>query len=76
MSSANRREVANWTESGMSLIKMINRRGPSMLPWDTPEVTGSSEERVPSIQTICDLLDRYELNQFQRSPVIPILLSL
>ncbi len=41
MSSANRRGIADCTESGRSLMKMMNRRGPRMLPCGTPEVTGS-----------------------------------
>ena len=51
VSSANKRGVADCTESGRSLIKMINMRGPRMLPCGTPEVTGSLEEKVPSIAT-------------------------
>ena len=51
VSSANKRGAADCTESGRSLIKMINKRGPRMLPCGTPEVTGSSEEMVPSIIT-------------------------
>ena len=39
VSSANKRGAADCTESGRSLIKMINKRGPRMLPCGTPEVT-------------------------------------
>ena len=31
-------------ELGRSLIKMTNKRGPRMLPWGTPEVTGNIDE--------------------------------
>ena len=52
MTSANKRGVADCTESGRSLIKINDKQeGPRMLPCGTPEVTGSLEEMVPSIIT-------------------------
>ena len=58
VSSANRRRVADCKESGRSLIKMMNRRGPRMLPCGTPEVTRSFEEIVLSMVTDYDLSER------------------
>ena len=45
VSSANVSTIEEETQLVRSLIKMINRRGPKMLPWGTPEVTGRTEER-------------------------------
>ena len=39
-------------------MKMMNRRGPRMLPCGTPEVTGSFEEIALSMVTDCDLPER------------------
>ena len=44
VSSANRRGVDEWMEFGRSFIKMTNKRGPRMLPWGTPDVTGNMDE--------------------------------
>ena len=49
VSSANRKGEEEVIESGRSLTKRVNNRGPRMLPCGTPEVTGSCDEKVPLI---------------------------
>ena len=39
------------TQSGRSLINTRKSRGPSMLPWGIPEITGSSDELQLFIDT-------------------------
>ena len=46
----------------MSLKKIINKRGPRMDPWGTPEVTGRGEEWVVPTLTDCVRSERYECN--------------
>lgn len=41
VSSAKRSVSADLTERGRSLMYMMNNRGPSILPWGTPEMTRS-----------------------------------
>ena len=58
VSSANRKGEEEVIESGRSLTKRINSTGPRMLPCGTREVTGSCDEKVPSIATDCVLYDK------------------
>ena len=52
LSSANSRQrVSLWTWDGMSLIYRRNMRGPSTVPWETPDDTASSGDFVPSTKT-------------------------
>lgn len=39
---------------GRLLIKIVNRRGPRMLAWNTPDVTGRTKEHEPSMLTTWD----------------------
>ena len=69
---------------------ILKRIGPKIEPCGTPHVTGASEDlvsvkvmlRVESskdgliVLVNCDLLDRYDRNQFRGSPLIPIFSSL
>ena len=42
------------------MINIKNSRGPSMLPWGTPERTGSIAELQPFIETCWTLFVRYK----------------
>ena len=56
-SSAKRRALA-WTLDGRSLMYARNSRGPSTVPWGTPDVTGAELDDLPSTTTFWVLLDR------------------
>ena len=43
-SSAKRNKSDLDTQLGRSLMYTINRRGPRILPWGTPDKTGSGDE--------------------------------
>ena len=70
VSSAKRRALLQWMESGRSFMYIINSRGPRMLPWGTPDTAGSKYEYVSLIDTNWDLLVRYSLNQVKKFPEI------
>ena len=40
VSSAKSRALLQWIVSGRSFMYKMNRRGPRMLPWGTPDITG------------------------------------
>ena len=56
-SSANNLTV-DWTQWGRSLIYARNKRGPSTIPWGTPDVTGAGLDVFPSRVTCWCLLLR------------------
>ena len=56
-SSANRR-IDEDVSAVMSLMKMRKSRGPSTVPWGTPDITGASLEVNPSTTTLWFLHDR------------------
>jgi len=45
-------------ELGKSFMYTRNNKGPSILPWGTPEITGRGVDKVSLILTIYDLFDR------------------
>ena len=51
VSSANRNVLECFMVDDRSFMYMRNRRGPSRLPWGTPETTGSVEELLLLMQT-------------------------
>ena len=51
VSSAKRNELEWFREEDRSFIYMRNRRGPSKLPWGTPEITGRVEDLLLLIHT-------------------------
>ena len=53
-----------------------NRRGPNILPWGTPDLTGSGVEMAELMETHWVRLVRYACSQFQTEPVRPIFQSL
>ena len=50
---------------------MRNSKGPRILPWGTPDSTGSKFEGWLFITTYWDQSDKYDLNQDQSLPEIP-----
>ena len=59
VSSANRYGMAEDKTSGISFIYYKTKRsGPRILPWGTPETTGSRADKLPFILTHCVLEDR------------------
>lgn len=71
MSSANKND-SEWTiDEGKSFIYKRNKRGPSMLPCGTPEITGNIEELPLLIHTYWCLLERYSRNHLHRLPTTP-----
>ena len=50
-SSGKRDIVQNAVELGISLMYIINIQGPWMLPWDTPDRTGSKSDQYPTTDT-------------------------
>ena len=55
VSSAKRNNLVKRLLDGRSLMYIRNKRGPRMLPWGTPEITGREEEEQPEIETCCCL---------------------
>ena len=47
---------------------MEKRLGPSMEPWETPQELGFEEGGRLLKETLKDLLDQYEENQFKAGP--------
>ena len=43
----------DFPESVRSLMKIRNKMGPRTLPWDTPALTGTRDERGPLRSTRC-----------------------
>ena len=72
MSSANSLAVVEWSkESVTSLMKTLNKSGPSTLPWQTPLVTWQGLDREELILTRWDRPERKEDIQKKRLPLIP-----
>ena len=46
---------------GISLMNIVNKIGPSTLPWGMPETTLVQSEYVVLITTLCSLFDRKSL---------------
>ena len=50
---------------------MINRIGPSIVPWGTPEITGDQSEQLPVNMTRCLLFVKKFLIHSNRESSIP-----
>ena len=50
---------------------MINKIGPSIVPWGTPEITGDQSELLPLNTTRCLLFVKKFLIHSNRGPSIP-----
>ena len=71
-SSANSlQRVSGWTMSGRSLIWSRKSRGPSTVPWGTPDKTSASSLLSPSTMTDCLRPVRKAEIQRWTSPVMP-----
>jgi hypothetical protein len=57
-SSANKRNLEWFILSERSLIKLLNKRDPSVEPWGTPDNTEKGEENLTKIWTKEDLFDK------------------
>ena len=69
VSSASRNELECFRDDESSFIYyMRNRRGPSRLPWGTPETTGRVIQLLLLMHTYWCLLDRYSWNHLHRLP--------
>jgi len=55
VSSANRNIFEDDADVGRSLTNIKNNSGPRILPWGTPEITGSWSEMEPFMVTHCIL---------------------
>ncbi|KAJ0170933.1 hypothetical protein K1T71_013705 [Dendrolimus kikuchii] len=55
-SSAYKRKFENLKQLFISLIKIVNKSGPSRDPWGTPEGIFTHLEEYPLTTTACDLL--------------------
>ena len=54
---------------------MINKIGPSIVPWGTPEITNDQSEQLPLNTTRCLLFVKKILIHRNREPSIPYLCS-
>ena len=63
--------VQNAVELGTSLIYIINSRGSRILPWDTPDRTGSKSDEQPSTATRWKQCDKYRSSHCHSGPVMP-----
>lgn len=50
---------------------MEKRIGPRMEPWGTPQKMGAEEEDESLMETLKDLFDKYDENQFKAEPETP-----
>ena len=55
----------------MSLIYVRKSKGPSTVPWGTPESTGAGEDFAPSTSTVCSRLVRKERIHRRSGPPMP-----
>ena len=60
----------------ISLIYNENNTGPRMVPWGTPDKTGSQSDFIPFTTTCCCLKQRKESIHFRVFPPIPYPYSL
>ena len=75
MSSANCFAL-DFDSLGKSLMQTRSRSGPKLEPQGTPAKTGFKDDVCPFKITLWNLPARYFSRRLQRSPEIPILLSL
>ena len=62
--------------ASISFTHKTKKRGPKILPWGTPHVDLSGEDKVPSTSTTCSLPTRYDLNHWRDVSENPMALSL
>ena len=55
----------------MSLIYIMNKRGPNIEPWGIPHEIVLAIDFFSLISTYCPLFARYELNHSLELPLIP-----
>ncbi|KAJ0184344.1 hypothetical protein K1T71_000767 [Dendrolimus kikuchii] len=71
MSLGYKTKFENLKQLFISLIKIVNKSGPSRDPWDTPEGIFTHLEEYPLTTTACDLLSIQEENHLNKFPCTP-----